>query len=82
MKEPLFALLPAPFFVKSLTLVPRCGPRSLLRNRTETLAKQAFFHTNFPVLDVQIMGEVGRGVVGERKEDKERESRQRQQRQI
>ena len=65
MKEPLFALLLAPFFVKSLTLVPRCGPRFLLRNRTETLAKQATFYTNLPVLDVQIMGEGGRGVVGE-----------------
>ena len=61
MKEPLFALLLAPFFVKSLTLVPRCGPRSLLRNRAETLAEQATFYTNLPVLDVQIMGEGGRG---------------------
>ena len=82
MKEPLFALLLAPFFVKSLTLVPRCGPRSLLRNRAETLAEQATFYPNLPVLDVQIMGEGGRGVVGKRREDKERESRQRQQRQI
>ena len=82
MKEPLFALLLAPFFVKSLTVVPPCGPRSLLRNRTETLAKQATFYTNLPVLDVQIMGEGGRGAVGERREDKERQLRERQQRQI
>jgi len=65
MKQPLFALSLAPFFAKSLTLlpqflVPRCGPRSLLRNRTETLAKRATFYTNLPVLDVQIMGVGGR----------------------
>ena len=38
--HPLPALLLAPFFVRSLTLVPR----SLLLNRTETLATQATFH--------------------------------------
>ena len=41
------ALLPAPFFARSLTLVPR----SLLRNRTEKLATQAIFfrcHFYFP----------------------------------
>ena len=86
MKQPLFALLLAPFFGKSLTLVPqffapRCGPRSLLRNRTETLAKRATFYTNLPVLDVQ--GKGGRrdcwGAEGGQKKG---ESRQRQQRQI
>ena len=36
---PLLALLLAPFFARSLTLVPR----SLFLNRTETLATQAIF---------------------------------------
>ena len=37
--DPLPAVLLAPFFARSLTLVPR----SLLLNRTETLATQASF---------------------------------------
>ena len=62
-------------------LAPRCGPRSLLRNRTETLAKRATFYTNLPVLDVQ-GGGGRRGCWGAEGGQKKRESRQRQQRQI
>ena len=40
--HPLPALLLAPFFARSLTLVPR----SLLLNRTETLATQAILATD------------------------------------
>ena len=40
LSHPLSALLLAPFFARSLTLIPR----SLLLNRTETLATQAMFY--------------------------------------
>ena len=46
--HPLPALLVAPFFARSLTLVPR----SLLLNRTETLATQASFPVPLPISPV------------------------------
>ena len=52
---PLRALLLAPFFARSLTLVPR----SFLQNRTETLATQAvrngtYFSELYPLIEVLI----------------------------
>ena len=50
LSNPLPALLLVPFFARSLTLVPRSSfpvPRSLLRNRTETLATQAIKQHTF-----------------------------------
>ena len=45
--HPLPALLLAPFFVRSLTLVPR----SFLLNRTETLATQANLFRESPTIE-------------------------------
>ena len=50
MAHPLPALLLAPFFARSLTLVPR----SLLLNRSETLATQARFMLMANSIDISV----------------------------
>ena len=54
MAHPLPGLLLAPFFARSLTLVPR----SLLLNRTETLATQARFTLITIDISLQSNGDV------------------------
>ena len=54
MAHPLPALLLSPFFARSLTLVPR----SLLLNRTETLATQARFTLITIDISLQSNGDV------------------------